>query len=84
MNIVLVQHVSESGHMGTAIGIAQVSTSVMGSIAPALASALFSISLERQLAGGDMVFYLLMGLSVLAMRLSHLLPPRVIAKSRPS
>jgi hypothetical protein len=66
--------------MGTAVGIAQMSTAAMRSIAPALVSSLFSISLQRQLAGGNMVFYLLMGLDLLAVRFSYLLP-RIVSKS---
>jgi len=82
MQVVLAQHVSTSGGMGTAIGIAQMSKAAMGAIAPALVSALYSISSQRQLAGGDLVFYVLIGVNVLGVRLSHLLPPRVIPKSR--
>ena len=76
MQVVLVQHVSDSGQMGTAIGIAQMSNAAMRSIAPALVSSLFSISLQRQLASGNLVFYILMGLILVGIRLSHLLPSR--------
>ena len=84
MQVILAQHVSNSGRMGTAIGIAQMSNAGVRSIAPALVSSLFSISLQRQLAGGDLVFYVLIGLILLATRLSYLLPPRVISKPRQS
>ena len=77
----MAQHASGSGNMGMAIGIAQMSNAGIRSIAPALVSSLFSISLQRQLAGGNLVFYLLMGLNLLAIRLSYLLPQRVISTS---
>ena len=81
MQVILAQQVSESGRIGTAIGIAQMSNAAMRSIAPALFSSLYSISLQRQLAGGNLVFYVLMGLNLLAICLSHSLPPRIISKS---
>ena len=81
MSVVLAQHVSESGRVGTAISIAQMCNAAMRSIAPALFSSLFSISLQRQLAGGNLVYYVLMGLNLLAICLSHFLPPRIISKS---
>jgi hypothetical protein len=62
--------------MGMAIGISQMSNAAMRSIAPALVSSLFSISLQRQLANGNLVFYILMGLILVVIRLSHLLPSR--------
>ncbi|KAF8813375.1 major facilitator superfamily multidrug-resistance, DHA1 sub-family [Phlegmacium glaucopus] len=81
VQVVLARHVSESGRMGTAIGLAQMLAAAMRTIAPALVSSLFSISLERHLAGGNLVFYLLIGLGLLAIRLSHFLPPPIISKS---
>ena len=81
MQVILAQHVSGSGHVGTAIGLAQMFTAAMRSIAPALISSLFSISLQRHLAGGNLAFYVLIGLNLIAIRLSHFLPPRAISKS---
>ena len=68
--------------MGTAIGLAQMFNAAMRSIAPGVVSSLFSVSLGRQLAGGNLVFYILMGLNLLAIRLSLLLPLRAISKAR--
>ena len=82
MEVVLAQHVSASGRIATAMSIAQMCNSAMRSIAPALFSSLFSISLQRQLAGGNLVFYVLMGLNLLAICLSHFLPQCIISKSR--
>jgi hypothetical protein len=80
MQVVLAQHVSESGRIGTAISIAQTCNAAVRSIAPTLFSSFFSISLQRQLAGGNLVFYVPMGLNLLAICLSHFLPPRIISK----
>jgi len=82
IQVVLAQHVSESGRIGTAIGIAQMSNAAMRSIAPALVSSLFSISLQRQLAGGNLVFYLLIGLNLLTIGVSLLLPSQALSKSK--
>jgi len=81
INVVLAQHASNTGRIGTAIGIAQMSNAAIRSVAPAVVSSLFSISLERQLAGGNLVFYLLMGMNLLTIRLTLLLPPPPILKS---
>lgn len=68
-----------------AIGSAQMPTaaiSAMRSIAPTLVSSLFSIYLQQQLAGGNLVTYLLIGLNLMAIppiRLSHFLPLRIIS-----
>ena len=70
----MAQQVADSGRMGTALGIGQMFSSGMRSISPFLVSSLFSISLERHLAGGNLVFYILMGLSLLHVRLSHMVP----------
>ena len=45
------------------------SIAAIRSIAPTLVSSLFSISLQWQLAGGNLVFYVLMGLNLLAIDL---------------
>ena len=81
MQVILVQHVSESGRVATAISVAQMCNAAMRSIAPALFSSFFSISLQRQLAGGNLVFYVLMGLNLLAICLSHSVPRRIVSKS---
>jgi hypothetical protein len=74
IQIVMAQQVADSGRMGTALGIGQMLTSGMRSISPFVVSSLFSISLQRQLAGGNLVFYILMGLTLLYVRISHMVP----------
>jgi hypothetical protein len=74
MHVVLAQQVADSGRIGTAIGIGQMLNSGMRSISPFVVSSLFSISLQRHLAGGNLVFYILMGLTLLYVRISHMVP----------
>jgi hypothetical protein len=66
--------VADSGRMGTALAIDQMLISGMSSIAPIVVSSLFSISLERHLAGSNLVFYILMGLTLLYVRISYMVP----------
>jgi len=74
IQVVMAQQVADSGRMGTALGIGQMLTSGMRSISPFLVSSLFSISLQRHLAGGNLVFYILMGMTLLFIRVSHMIP----------
>lgn len=59
--------------MGTANGFGQMLASASRTIAPSLASSLFSVSLQQNLAGGNLVYYVLLGLTILGVRLSFLL-----------
>ena len=70
----MARQVTDSGRMGTALGIGQMLNSGMRSISPFVVSSLFSISLQRHLAGGNMVFYILMGLTLLHVRISLMVP----------
>ena len=74
IQVVMAQQVADSGRMGTALGIGQMLTSGMRSISPFLVSSLFSISLQRNLAGGNLVFYILMVLTLLYIPISHMVP----------
>lgn len=80
MQIILAQHVADSGRIGTALGIGQMLTSGMRSIAPVVASSLFSISLQKHLAGDNLVFYVFMGSMLLFIRISYLIPHPPSAK----
>lgn len=74
LQIVLVETVPEGGPMATVNGIAQMLGSGLRSFAPTFASSLFSISLQRHLAGGNMVYYIVLGVSLAGIRCSFLLP----------
>ncbi|KAF8150885.1 major facilitator superfamily multidrug-resistance, DHA1 sub-family [Crassisporium funariophilum] len=84
IQVVLVEGVPTGGAMGTVNGIAQMLSSGMRSIAPTFASSLFSISLQRHIAGGNMVFYVLMGMTLVGIRVSRLLPIQSKERGRPS
>ncbi|TFK27810.1 MFS general substrate transporter [Coprinopsis marcescibilis] len=73
MHILVVSH-APKGHLGASNGIAQMIASIMRSIAPTVATSLFSVSLERSLAGGYMVYYILLVVVVVGIRISFLLP----------
>ena len=82
LQVILVENVPENGPMGTVNGIAQMLGSGMRSIAPTFASSLFSISLQRGLAGGNMVYYILLAMTFVSSRLSLMLPKHIKAKRR--
>jgi hypothetical protein len=73
MQVLIVQSVPEGGSISTANSFVQMLASGVRTIAPTLASSLFSISLQRNLANGNLVYYLLFGTSLLSIRLSWLL-----------
>lgn len=73
IQVLIVETVPAGGLLGTANGFGQMLASGMRTIAPSLASSLFSISLQLNLANGNLVYYVLIGMSLLAVRLSWLL-----------
>jgi hypothetical protein len=73
MQIIIVENTSKET-LGAANGISQAVASGLRGVAPTVASSLFSISLERRLLGGNLVFYLLFCVGVLGIRLVSLLP----------
>ena len=83
MQVLIVESVPEGGLLGTANGFGQMLASGIRTIAPSLSSSLFSISLQMNLADGNLVYYFLFGMTLLAMRLSWLLrdPTRTRMKS---
>ena len=82
IQILMAQQVADSGRMGTALGIGQMLTSGMRSISPFLVSSLFSVSLQKHLAGGNLVFYILMGLALLYIRISHFIPHPPVVQNK--
>lgn len=74
LQVLIVEAVPEGGPMGTINGVAQMLGCAMRTLAPTFASSLFSISLQRKLAGGDMVYYVLMAITVVGIRCTGLLP----------
>ena len=83
LQVLVVQSLPEGGSLSKANSIAQLLVSAMRTIAPSVASSLFSMSLQRNLANGNLVYYLLFGTGLLSIRLSWLLcdPARTEEKS---
>jgi len=60
--------------VGATNGLAQMIVSVMRVVGPAAANSAFSIGIEKQYLGGNMVYYVLAGLIWIAMGVGVLLP----------
>jgi hypothetical protein len=65
--------------LGAVNGLAQIMSSVTRTIAPFIASSLFSISLQRHIIGGYMVYLYLSGITLVGVLVSLLLPPKLRA-----
>ncbi|KAG5717299.1 Protein ZINC INDUCED FACILITATOR-LIKE 1 [Termitomyces sp. T112] len=76
--VLYLQGISNRASLGAINGMAHAVGCITRAIAPTVASSLFSISLKRHLAGGNMVFLILLGISVIGLRLTFLLPKRPI------
>ncbi|KAF8896538.1 major facilitator superfamily transporter [Infundibulicybe gibba] len=63
--------------LGATNGLSQTSVSIARAIGPALATSLFSLSVEKNLLGGYAVYVILFCISCLAMFLAVLLPEKV-------
>ncbi|KAH6909206.1 major facilitator superfamily multidrug-resistance, DHA1 sub-family [Coprinopsis sp. MPI-PUGE-AT-0042] len=73
MHILVVTN-APKGAMGAANGMAQLVASSMKAVAPTVATSLFSISLQENLLGGYMVYFILLAVVCTGIRLSILLP----------
>lgn len=68
---------SGQASLGAVNGLAQMLSAVVRTIAPTLASSLFSVSLQRQLVGGYMVYLVIVGIALAGVSTSFLLPMRL-------
>ncbi|PPQ68704.1 hypothetical protein CVT25_012105 [Psilocybe cyanescens] len=68
LQVVIIESVPEGGPMGTINGVAQMLGSGMRTLAPTFSSSLFSVSLQRKLAGGNMVYYIMMVITMVGIR----------------
>ncbi|PPR03542.1 hypothetical protein CVT24_007029 [Panaeolus cyanescens] len=82
VQVTLVENTPEEGGMGTVNGVGQMVASAMRSISPTFASSLYSITLQKGYMGGNMVFYVLLILSIIGFRLSFLIPEKRKQRSR--
>lgn len=63
--------------VGSVNGLAQMVGTTLRSAAPSFASSMFSLSVKNNLAGGNLVYIILVGLTLGAVRCSLLLPRRL-------
>ncbi|KAK2467256.1 hypothetical protein APHAL10511_000805 [Amanita phalloides] len=63
--------------LGTVNGVGQAVGSITRSLGPSFASSLHSISLQRQLAGGNGVYYIMTVIVVIGVRLTFMLPKKL-------
>ncbi|KAF5327029.1 hypothetical protein D9619_004781 [Psilocybe cf. subviscida] len=82
--VILVEAVGEDGPMGTVNGVAQMLGSGMRSLAPTFASSLFSISLQKGYAGGNMVYYVYLAVVLVGIHCATFMPakPKRTPRSR--
>lgn len=57
--------------------VSQIVACAIRSLAPSLASSFFAISLEHNLLGGRLVYFVLMGIILVATRIAFMLPKRL-------
>ena len=74
IQIIIVNSAPSSAALGATNGLAQALGSSMRALAPSVASSLFSMSLESQMMGGNMVYIVLSGLALVGMSLAYQLP----------
>ena len=74
IQVVITESAPSQSALGSVNGLAQAVASISRSLAPSFASSLFAISLQRNWAGGDAVYYISMGMVACAIRLSFMLP----------
>ncbi|TFK27804.1 member of major facilitator superfamily multidrug-resistance, DHA1 sub-family [Coprinopsis marcescibilis] len=67
--------------LGATNGLSQMTVSVMRAIGPGVASSLFSLSIAHNLAGGWLVYYILIGVVVGALYAASFLPKRLWAQA---
>lgn len=77
IQIIIVDSAPNRASLASTNGLAQALGSFARSVGPSVASSLLSVSLERNLAGGNMVYFVLLGCTSLGLRLTFLLPHKL-------
>ncbi|RXW25525.1 hypothetical protein EST38_g340 [Candolleomyces aberdarensis] len=72
--LMVIQNTPSKLLLGSANGAAQMVTSGSRALAPAIASSLFSLSIQRNLLGGHAVYYIFVVLTAIVIRASRYLP----------
>jgi len=73
IQVVIVDSVPEGGPIGTVNGVAQMLSSGSRIISPTFASSLFSLSFQRNLLGGQLVYVVLIGLTLVGVYCTSIL-----------
>ncbi|KAJ7056720.1 major facilitator superfamily multidrug-resistance, DHA1 sub-family [Mycena amicta] len=79
--IFLVDASPTQNSLGGVNGLAQMVSSTLRSVAPSLSASLFATSVSHNLLGGNMVFFVLCGLSLCGLRATLLLPKKLRSES---
>ncbi len=74
IQVLIVQSAPDPAVLGTVNGLAQMLSSGLRGVAPALASSLFSMTLDRNLAGGFMVYIIMSMLALMAVGSGCMIP----------
>ncbi|EDR12983.1 major facilitator superfamily multidrug-resistance, DHA1 sub-family [Laccaria bicolor S238N-H82] len=78
MHVLIVENCPSKASLGSTNGIGQTISSGMRCVAPTIASSLFSISLQQNIAGGNLVFIVFFGIILAGIWTSFLLPIKTI------
>ncbi|KAH9481767.1 Major facilitator-type transporter psiT2 [Psilocybe cubensis] len=63
--------------LGATNGLSQMTVSIMRAIGPAAANSLFSLSIDKNYLGGNMVYYILLSIVAISLYIASLLPQKV-------
>lgn len=77
MQILIVDSAPTKAALASTNSISQIVACAIRSLAPSLASSFYAISLERNLVGGRLVYLVLMGIILIAIRAAFMLPKRL-------
>ncbi len=72
--VILTEGAPTRSSLGSVNGLAQAVGSISRSLGPSFASSMFALSLQRQLAGGDAVYYIMMVIVAMGIRFAFMLP----------
>ena len=75
MQVIIVNSAPTRSALGTVNGLGQMVGCAARAVAPFFASSLFSISLERDSLGGDLVYYIVMAIIFVGSWVAVQLPP---------
>ncbi|KAJ7616005.1 major facilitator superfamily multidrug-resistance, DHA1 sub-family [Roridomyces roridus] len=80
--IFIIDAAPDKASIGSVNGLAQMVGTILRAIAPSFASSLFALSVKNNLAGGYLVYIILVGMAAVAVRVTFLLPRQLRAEGR--